>query len=105
MRRASTLHHAAIAAGAAGHQDLAVVEEVHLAGELARPVHREDVRPIMIVGVENLDRPLEHEKEIDAALAALKHQVAGVEALLRSYPATRATISPLSRGKVCASRA
>ena len=57
-------------AGARADQDLALVEEVELAGELARAQDDEDLRLVVLVDVEDLDRALEDEEEVDAAVAA-----------------------------------
>ena len=67
-------HHARRPGGAARDQDLAVVEEVHLAGELALAMHRDDAGRAMHVQVQDLDRSLQHQEEVDAALAAFEQQ-------------------------------
>ena len=55
-------------------QDLAVVEQVELARELPLAVGGEDVGPPVLVEVEDLDRALEHEEEVDAPLATLEQE-------------------------------
>ncbi len=68
--------HAAVGPGTARDKDLTVVEQVHLSGELARLVDRQDGRLSMIFRVENFDRTIEHQEEVPAALAALEDDVA-----------------------------
>ena len=102
--RALHPHDARILAGAAAHQDGAVVEEVELAGELPRVVRGEDMRLPVLVQVENLYRAVEHEEEVDAALAAGEEDRAGGSALFRAVAATRAAMSGERCGKVCSSR-
>ena len=58
--------------GAAGHQDLPVVEQVELTGELVVRQHAEDLRQAVRVGIEQLDPTLQDEEEVDAALAAVE---------------------------------
>ena len=67
--------------GAAVHQDLAVVEEVELAGELALAMGVEHALGAVVVGLEDLDAAFEHEEEVDAALAAREHRRAGGQRL------------------------
>ena len=98
--------HPAVDGGAAADQDLAVVEQVELAGELALAQHDEHVGRAVVVAIVDLDLALEHEEEVDAALPPLEQQRPRRDPLLdRRRPASRAAISSLSRGKVCASRA
>ena len=68
--------HADDAAGDCGpsrHQDHAIVEQVDLAGELPVGVDGEHLRRAVHVMVEDLDRTLQHEEEIDRALATFEH--------------------------------
>ena len=64
----------AVHAGATRHQYLSIVEQVEFAGELALGMDREDVRLASGVEVEDLDVALEHEEEVDRALAALEDE-------------------------------
>ena len=97
---------AARLAGARAHQHLALVEEIELAGELALAQDDEDLRQVVLVDVEDLDRAFEDDEEVDAAVAAREHRRAAPRSAPRCRSAaTRATISRLRRGKVCASRA
>jgi hypothetical protein len=64
---------ARIGAGAAADQDLAVVEQVQFAGELARAVGVNDRRLALAAESQDVDEAFEHQEEIDAALAALEH--------------------------------
>ncbi|HEY0525043.1 MAG TPA: hypothetical protein VGD08_16735 [Stellaceae bacterium] len=75
-------HDPAVDADAAGNEDLAIVEQVEFARELAVGVHREDVFRAVLVVVEDLDRALDHEEEIDASLAPLEDRRAFRQALL-----------------------
>jgi hypothetical protein len=68
---------ARFASSAARDQDLAVVEQVHLAGELTIGVDREDVGLAGCIEVEDLDRARKDEKEVHAALAALECERSG----------------------------
>ena len=72
----------AVDTGATRHQYLSTVEQVEFAGELALGMDREDVRLASGVEVEDLDVALEHEEEVDRALAALEHQRALGQPLL-----------------------
>ena len=71
----------------ARNQDLAVVEQVHLAGELPRAVDGDHVLAAMRSSLEDLDRALEHQEEVDAALAALEQRGPIRHALLRPVTA------------------
>ncbi len=80
--RSRDAHQAAVGGGASVHQDLAIVEEIELAGELAIALHREDPGAAAFVQLEDLDASLEDQEEVDAALAALEEQRPGGDALL-----------------------
>ena len=67
-------HNMGGALGPAENQELAVVEQIHSAGELARAMDGEDVGSAFLIGVEDFDRAFEHENEVDAALAALEYE-------------------------------
>ena len=69
-------------AGARADEHLALVEEVELAGELARAQDDEDLRQVVLVDVEDLDRSLEDDEEVDVAVAAREDRRALGEALL-----------------------
>jgi hypothetical protein len=58
--------------GARRYQDLAVVEKVHLAGELPWRMNRDEVGLAANVGFEDFDRSGHDQKEVDAALSALE---------------------------------
>ena len=101
-----TRTHPAVGGGPAADQDLAVVEQVELAGELALAEHGEHVRRAVLIALVDLDLAFEHEKEVDAALPALEQQRPRRNPLLDAVGPAAAPPSPaLSRGKVCASRA
>ena len=72
----------AVLAGARADQHLALVEEVELAGELARAQDDEDLRRVVLVDVEDLDRSRDDDEEIDAAVAAREDRRARRDALL-----------------------
>lgn len=55
-----------------GRHHGAAVEHVHLAAELPRRVHREDIGLTVLVDIEDLDDAVQHKEEVDAALAALE---------------------------------
>ena len=61
-------HEPAIGAGPAADQDLTVIEEVDLARELAFAMDGDGFGGPVPIRVEDLDRPLEHEEEVDAPL-------------------------------------
>ena len=62
--------HPAVDAGATGDENLSIVEQVELAGELALGMDRQDVRLAMLVEGEYLDGAFEHDEEVYASLAA-----------------------------------
>ena len=66
--------HAAVADRPPADQYLAGVEEVEFAAELARVVHGEHLGMAVEVVVEDLDRAVEDEEEVDPPLAPLEHQ-------------------------------
>jgi hypothetical protein len=62
---------AAIRSGAAAHQNFPVVEEIHLARELAGAMHCNRAAASEAVFVEDFDRAIQQQEEVDPALAAL----------------------------------
>jgi hypothetical protein len=68
-------------AGAAGDQDLSLVELVELAAELSLAVRANDARRAVVGVVEDLDAAFQDEEEIDAALAPREQHRAGSDAL------------------------
>ena len=69
-------------AGARADEHLALVEEVELAAELARAQDEKDLRPVVVVEVEDLDRSFDDDEEVDVAVAARVDRRARREALL-----------------------
>ena len=67
-------HDPTVGAGAGRNEDLAIVELVQLAGELPGGVNREHIGMAGVIEVEDLDRAVEHQEEVDAALAAREQQ-------------------------------
>jgi hypothetical protein len=61
---------AAVLAGDAADQDLAIVEQVELAGELARAMDVDDALLAACARVRDLDRAFDDDEEVDAPLAA-----------------------------------
>ena len=86
-------------------QHLALVEEVELAGELARAQDEEDLRQVVLVDVEDLDRAFEDDEEVDAAIAAREDRRAGGEALLAAVARDPRQPSPRSGAERSAPRA
>ena len=76
----------ALLAGSARHEDLTIIEEIHLTRKLPGAVHREDARCALKVGLEDFDGAVKDEEEVDAALPTLEEQGTGRHALL---PAVR----------------
>ena len=90
-------HDAARPGGLAGDEDLAVVEQVHLAGELARAVGREDVPPRRARRRRtSRSRPSAPGRSRRWPLAALERHGAVREALLGSRSRRRGRPAPRS---------
>lgn len=73
---------AAVRARAARHQNLPVVEQVELTGELALTVHPEDFWLAIIVDIEDLDAAVKYKKKVNAALSALEQHRSLAQSLL-----------------------
>ena len=76
--------HPAVDTGATGDEDLSIVEQVELAGELPFAVHVKDVGLAILIEVEDLDIALEHEEEVPASLTALEDERPLREPFLRA---------------------
>ena len=83
--------HTTIGAGPGGHQNLLIVEQVELAGELPLTCTREDLRLTLFILIENFDVAVEHQEEVDTALAALKQK----------RPLTQPLLYAVVRNAVC----
>ena len=68
---------AAVLARPCADQDLAIVEQVELTGELVCPLGGEDGGEPVGIGVEDLDRPFDDEEEVDTPFASAEEQRAG----------------------------
>jgi hypothetical protein len=72
---------AAVLTGDAADQDLAIVEQVELAGELAIAVNMDHALGPASAGVRDLDRAMDDHEEVDRPLAAREKMRAGRELL------------------------
>ncbi len=70
--------------GAAGDQNLSVIEQVHLAGELTGALGSDDVLVAFGVVFKHLHRPVQHQEEVGSAFATLEQHIAGLETNFRS---------------------
>ena len=93
-------------AGARADQHLALVEEVELAGELARAQDEEDLRLVVVVDVEDLDRSFERRRRSRRCGRRARRSARPRRSAPRCRSARSApSMSSLRRGKVSASRA
>ena len=58
-----------------GHQNLLIVEQVELAGELPLAVHSKDPRLTLLILIEDFDFAVEDQEEVDTALARSNNSV------------------------------